>query len=97
MAYYKTSFYYQILDQYDIKATAIRVSLLRVIYSYDTAPFTIDQVVNELKEDRTVVNENYVMSNLRLFSVRGLLTIVDYEFANAPGRPMAVFKLNCKT
>lgn len=97
MAYYKTSFYYQILDQYNIKATAIHVSLLRIIYNYDTAVFTIDQVVDELKEDRAAINENYVMSNLRLFRIRGLLTIVDYEFTNAPGRPMAIFKLNHKT
>ena len=95
--YHKTSFYYQILDQYDIKATAIRISLLRIIYSYDSVSFTIDQVVNGLREDRTAINENYVMSNLRLFRMRGLLTIVDYEITNAPGRPMAVFKLNCKT
>lgn len=67
MAYYKTSYYYQILDAYDIKATAIRISLLRIIYSYETAAFTIDQMVNSLKEDRAVINENYVMSNLRLF------------------------------
>jgi hypothetical protein len=46
MANYKTSFYYQILDQYDVKATSIRVSLLRIIYSYDTVTFTIDQVVD---------------------------------------------------
>jgi Fe2+ or Zn2+ uptake regulation protein len=95
--HYKTSFYYQILDQYDIKATAIRISLLRIIYSYDTAAFTIDQVVDSLKEDRTAINENYVMSNLRLFRMRGLLTIVNYEITNAPGRPMAIFKLNRKT
>lgn len=94
MAYYKTSFYYQILDQYDIKATAVRVSLLRIIYSYDNAPFTIDQVVNELKEDRAVINENYVMSNLRLFRMRGLLTIADSEITNTLGRPMMKFRLN---
>jgi len=33
MTYYKTSYYYQILDQHDIKATAIRISLLRIIYT----------------------------------------------------------------
>jgi Fe2+ or Zn2+ uptake regulation protein len=96
MAYYKTSYYYQILDQYDIKATAIRVSLLRIIYGYETAAFTIDQVLDGLKEDWTVVNENYVMSNLRLFKMRGLLTVVDYEIKHTPGRPMAIFKLNRK-
>lgn len=94
--HYKTSFYYQILDQYDIKATAIRISLLRIIYSYDTVAFTVDQVVDELKEDWAVINESYVMSNLRLFRARGLLTIVGYETTNAPGRPMTIFKLNRK-
>jgi len=44
MTHYKTSYYYQILDEYDIKATAIRISLLRIIYNYGTTAFTIDEV-----------------------------------------------------
>jgi len=94
MTYYKASYYYQILDQHDIKATAIRTSLLRIIYTYDTAVFTIDQVVDGLKEDWAITNEEYVMSNLRHFRMRGLLGIVDYEVTNTRGRPKMRFRLN---
>jgi Fe2+ or Zn2+ uptake regulation protein len=92
MCYHIASSFYEILDVYKIKATSIRVEVLRAIYSIETE-FTADQILDKLKEDIPVVKRDTVVSVLRLYKVRGLLTSAEYPTSKPGGRPIVKFKI----
>jgi Fe2+ or Zn2+ uptake regulation protein len=94
MSNYRTSYYYEILDDYKIKATSIRLGVLRAIYSFETE-FTADQTMDELKQDIPTVKRDTVISALRLYKIRGLLISTEYATDRPFGGP--VIKFNRKS
>jgi len=92
MSNYRTSYYYEILDDYKIKATPIRVAVLRAIYSFESE-FTTDQIIEVLKGDIPVVKRNSVVSVLRLYTIRGLLISTECATNRPFGRPVIKFEI----
>lgn len=70
----------------------MRLGVLRAIYSFESE-FTTDQIVDKLKEDTSVVKRDTVVSILRLYKVRDLLTSSEYPTGKPGGRPIVKFKL----
>ena len=91
MSHHRTSYYYEILENYKIKATPIRVAVLRAVYIFETE-FTADQIMDELKQDIPTIKRNSVISALRLYKIRGLLSSTIYPTNEPFGRPIIKFR-----
>lgn len=76
-----------------IALTDARQHLLALILERGQAPFSLRQILEEVKQKKIPVSTSAVIINLKLFSVRGIIRADTITTHSGAGRPGAVYVL----
>lgn len=83
----------KILKLRGINLTPARQHLLELILERGQTPFSLRQLLDEVKERKIPVSVSSVIMNVKLFSVRGIIKADTITTHSGAGRPGAIYVL----